>query len=73
MLLNYPACVTVRVLCRAQELCESRQGGCRRLSIPNSPYGFCGRKATLNLNFEGCFILFLVTLLFSFVVRSRLS
>ena len=27
---------------RAQELCESRGGH------PNSPYGFCGRKATLN-------------------------
>ena len=27
---------------RAQELCESR--------VPNSPYGLCERKATLNLN-----------------------
>ena len=31
---------------RAQELCESR---CVRsgLPVPNKPYGFCGRKATL--------------------------
>ena len=34
---------------RAQELCESR-GGRPDLPVPNSPYGFCGRKATLNLN-----------------------
>ena len=33
---------------RAQELCESR-GGCPRLPVPNSPYGLCARKATLNL------------------------
>ena len=32
---------------RAQELCESR-GGCPGLPVPNSPYGLCGRKATLN-------------------------
>ena len=41
---------------RAQELCESR-GGRPGLSVlgfpswafrPNEPYGFCGRKATLN-------------------------
>ena len=31
---------------RAQELCESR-GGCPGLPVPNSPYGLCGRKATL--------------------------
>ena len=31
---------------RAQELCESR-GGRRGLPVPNSPYGLCGRKATL--------------------------
>ena len=32
---------------RARELCESR--GCRPwLPVLNSPYGFCGRKATLN-------------------------
>ena len=36
---------------RAQELCES-QGGCPGLPVPNSPYGLCGRKAKLNLNFE---------------------
>ena len=29
---------------RAQELCESR-GGHPGLSVPNSPYGPCGRKA----------------------------
>ena len=28
------------------ELCESRGGR----PVPNSPYGLCGRKATLNLN-----------------------
>ena len=32
---------------RAQELCEC-QGGRPGLRIPNSPYGVCGRKATLN-------------------------
>ena len=36
-------------LIRAQELCESR-GGRAGLPVPNSPYGLCGRKATLNLN-----------------------
>ena len=34
---------------RAQELCESR-GGRPGIPVHNSPYGFCGRKATLNLN-----------------------
>ena len=34
---------------RAQELCESR-GGRPGFLVPNSPYGLCGRKATLNLN-----------------------
>ena len=33
---------------RAQELCESG-GGRPGLPLPNSPYGFCGRKATLNM------------------------
>ena len=33
---------------RVQELCESR-GGRPGLPVPNSPYGLCGRKATLNL------------------------
>ena len=33
---------------RAQELCESR-GGRAGLPVPNSPYGLCGRNATLNL------------------------
>ena len=32
---------------RAQELCESRSGR-PGLPVPNSPYGLCGRKATLN-------------------------
>ena len=32
----------------AQELCESR-GGRHWLPVPNKPYDFCGRKATLNL------------------------
>ena len=31
---------------RAQEPCESR-GGRPGLPAPNSPYGLCGRKATL--------------------------
>ena len=34
---------------RAQELCESR-GGRPGLPVPNSPYGLCAHKATLNLN-----------------------
>ena len=33
---------------RAQEVCESG-GGRSGLPGPNSPYGLCGRKATLNL------------------------
>ena len=36
-------------LFRVQELCESR-GGRPALPVPNSPCGFCGRKATLKLN-----------------------
>ena len=32
---------------RARELCESR-GGRPGLPVPNSPYGLCGCKATLN-------------------------
>ena len=38
------------ILKRVQELCESR-GGRPGLPVPNSPYGLCGRKATLNWNF----------------------
>ena len=34
---------------RAQELCEGL-GGRPGLPVPNSPYGLCGRKATLNSN-----------------------
>ena len=33
---------------RAQELCKGR-GGRPGLPVPNSPYGLCGRKASLNL------------------------
>ena len=36
-------------LVRGQELCESG-GGRPGLLVPNSPYGLCGRKATLNFN-----------------------
>ena len=38
-----------RYYSRAQERCESL-GGRPGLPVPNKPYGFCGRKATLNLN-----------------------
>ena len=38
-------------LVRAQKLCESR-GGRPGLSVPNSPYGLCGRKVTVNLTFN---------------------
>ena len=34
---------------RAQKLCE-RRGGRPGFPVPNSPYGLCGRKATLNSN-----------------------
>ena len=34
---------------RAQQLCETR-GGRPGIPVPNSPYGFCGRKANFNLN-----------------------
>ena len=40
--------ITEREL-RAQELCESRDDR-SGLPDPNSPYGLCGRKATLNWN-----------------------
>ena len=36
-------------LFRAQELCESREGR-PGLPVLNSPYGLCGREATLNWN-----------------------
>ena len=36
----------MRVFGRAQELCEGRCGR-PGLPVPNSPYGLCGRKATL--------------------------
>ena len=41
---------------RAQDLYESR-GGRPGLPVPNSPYGLCGRKATLNyecMNHQSC-------------------
>ena len=37
---------------RAQEVCESG-GGRPALPVSNSPYGLCGRNATLNLNSKG--------------------
>ena len=63
MRLSFPGCCCVRhvnaffffsffrggggnYVVRAQELCESR-GGRPWLPVPNSPYGLCGRKATL--------------------------
>ena len=36
---------------RVQELCESR-GGRAGLPVPDSPYGLCGRIATLNTTSE---------------------
>ena len=57
--LDFPSLIALMVLvdvkqnlkkksgARAQELCESR-GGRPGLPVPNSPYGLCGRKATLN-------------------------
>ena len=42
--------VTLRNDRRARlELCEG-QGGRPGLPVPNKPYGFCGRKATLNFD-----------------------
>ena len=38
---------SLQLLLRVQELCESR-GGRPGLSVLNEPYGFCGRKGTLN-------------------------
>ena len=45
----------LRLPATAQELWESRGGG-PGLPVPNgnSPYGRCGRKATLNLNSDSC-------------------
>ena len=40
-------CMTQTWSVRARELCGSR-GGRPGLPVPNRPYGFCGRKATLN-------------------------
>ena len=34
---------------RAQELCSESRGDRPGLPVPNSPYGLCGRKATLNV------------------------
>ena len=60
----------------AQELCES--GGDRPgLPVPNSPYGFCGRKATLNLNHQNdsCIKASSVESRFngSFIVRNKVT
>ena len=41
------------VVIGVQELCESR-GGRTRLPVPISPYGLCGRKATLNDEHTQC-------------------
>ena len=38
-----------RIYFRVQELCESRGGRPSWAFRPNEPYGFCGRKATLNM------------------------
>ena len=40
---------------RALELCEGR-GGRPGLPVPNSPFGLCGRKATLNSNLTNIYI-----------------
>ena len=37
---------------RAQELCESRGGRPGLPPVPDSPYGLCGRKATLSCDNE---------------------
>ena len=37
---------------RDHKLCESRDGR-PGLPVPNSSYGLCGRKATLNSNSDG--------------------
>ena len=41
------ATATIATTATTQELCESR-GGRPGLPVPYSPYGLCGRKATLN-------------------------
>ena len=40
---------TINVFPRARQLCEGR-GDRPGLPVPNSPYGLCGRKATLDDN-----------------------
>ena len=45
--------ISASVKSRAQKVCESR-GGRPGLPVPNSPYGLCGRKATLNPNSCHC-------------------
>ena len=45
--LNYESKMIPKVFLRAQESCDSR-GGRPGLPVPNSPYGLCGRKTTLN-------------------------
>ena len=39
------------MIIRARDLCES-WGGRPGLEVPNCPYGLCGRKATLNVNYD---------------------
>ena len=43
---NISIIIIIVRLHRAQKLCE-RRGGRPGLPVPNSPYGLCGRKATL--------------------------
>ena len=47
--LGSPSLTVLMLQARAQELYESR-GGRPGLPVPDSPYGLCGRKATLNLD-----------------------
>ena len=42
-----PCLLTYHEAVRAQELCESRDGH-PGFPVPNSPFGLCGRKATVN-------------------------
>ena len=43
------AVISGRIVAALQELYESRRGR-PALPVPNSPYGLCGRKVTLNSN-----------------------
>ena len=46
MVCNSPSAFLLFV-CLALELCECLHG-CPGLTVPDSPYGLCGRKGTLN-------------------------